>query len=185
MLVKIFWDGDATAGMGRPVAREIADILQLDVELEENPIMLTGYSRHRDQFDAGQILQRISLYKRRHGIDALILLVTGKDLYARGWDFVYGLAKAAYGAAVVSTARMEDGFYRMEEDLHALCMRTAKEGAHEICHLFGLSHCEDPTCIMFPPETRDQLDRKSTALCPVCRQRLNESIASCEADAGR
>lgn len=182
MLVKIFWDFDAAEGMGRPVAKEIAAILRIEIELEESPFMLTGYNRQRDQFDAGQILQRIHLYKRRHGICTPILLVTGKDLYARGWDFVYGLAKAMYGAAVVSTARMENRFYQREEDLHALCMRTAKEGAHEICHLFGLSHCEDPTCVMFPPETRDQLDRKFNALCPECRRRLDEAISSCRTD---
>ncbi|MDH7593351.1 MAG: archaemetzincin family Zn-dependent metalloprotease [Methanomicrobiales archaeon] len=178
MLVKIFWDVDAAEGMGRPVAKEIADILQMDIELDESPVMLTGFNRHRKQFDAGQILERIQLYKKGHRIREPVLLVTGKDLFIKGSDFVYGLAKEAFGAAVVSTARMQDEFYQRRTDLHALCMRTATEGAHEIGHLFGLSHCPDISCVMFAPENRDQLDRKSIFLCRECRSKLESAISS-------
>lgn len=178
MLVKIFWDVDAAEGMGRPVAREIADILHADIELEENPVMLTGYNRRRRQFDAGQILERIYLYKKGHRIGEPILLVTGKDLYERGADFVYGLARESFEVAVVSTARMHDEFYQRSTDLHALCMRTATEGAHEIGHLFGLPHCPDISCVMFAPENRDQLDRKSIFLCSACRRKLDSAISS-------
>jgi archaemetzincin len=37
----------------------------------------------------------------------------------------------------------------------------------------GLAHCDDPECIMFYPQTLDELDRKKKMLCPKCRESLN------------
>ena len=50
--------------------------------------------------------------------------------------------------------------------------RIAKEGAHEIGHLLGLPHCSDRECVMFKPDTLDELDRKKKVLCKICSERL-------------
>lgn len=173
MRIKIFWDSDAAWGMGVPVCRDIGRVLNLEGEIQENPLMLTGFNRHRGQFDAQKILQRLEFFRRMHGIGELILLVTGKDLYVKGADFVYGLAREDFGVAVVSTARMTNEYYGREEDLGDLRRRIVTEGAHEIGHLLGLPHCTDISCLMFPPETRDQLDRKKVHLCTGCRRMLD------------
>jgi archaemetzincin len=50
--------------------------------------------------------------------------------------------------------------------------RIVKEGAHEIGHLLGLGHCENRECVMFRPNTLDELDRKKKQLCPICYEQM-------------
>ena len=78
----------------------------------------------------------------------------------------------AVGAGVVSTARLGNAYYGKQDCDDDFIDRTAKEGAHEIGHLLGLPHCEDKECVMFRPDTLDELDRKKKALCPACRELL-------------
>ena len=40
--------------------------------------------------------------------------------------------------------------------------------AHEIGHLLGLGHCTNRECVMFKPDTLDELDRKKKQLCSSC-----------------
>jgi len=47
-----------------------------------------------------------------------------------------------------------------------------REGAHEVGHLLGLGHCDNPECIMFRPDTLDELDRKKKMFCEACREQL-------------
>jgi len=180
MRVKIFWDRDAPRGLETVVERRIRSVLGIPLEVAESCILLSGYDRGRNQYDAQQILSRIQLFKRQRGASEPILLVVPHDLTVRGQDFVFGLARESVGAAVVSTARLDNGYYGRESEDSDLAGRVAKEGAHEIGHLFGLEHCPDVECVMFPPRTLGELDRKKLTLCTVCRKkfRLSEGVDS-------
>ena len=147
-------------------------MVDMPVFVEENRLLLNGYDNDRRQYDAQAILDRLFLHKRRLHTDDPILLVVQHDLFAQESDFVFGLARATTGTAVVSALRLDNRYYgRMDSDPE-LVDRIAKESAHELGHLEGMDHCADPECIMFPPRTLDELDRKRKEFCHFCRDRL-------------
>ncbi|NLZ29289.1 MAG: archaemetzincin family Zn-dependent metalloprotease [Methanomicrobiales archaeon] len=173
MSINILWDQKKPEGIELPVARMIEMILGKDTGLIEYPFMVDGYDRARNQHDAQKILDRLQdILTRRYEISGPLLLVTPRDLYTSGCNFVFGLARPASGVAVVSTARLRNDYYGRVPDDADLIDRTAKEGAHELGHLLGLGHCENPECVMFRPRSLDELDRKRKMLCSACREML-------------
>ncbi|MDV2481800.1 archaemetzincin family Zn-dependent metalloprotease [Methanoculleus sp. Wushi-C6] len=171
MGINILWDRQAPEGLELPVARSITMILGRETRFVEYPLLIDGYDRNRNQHDAQKILDRLQdTVTRRYAISGPLLLVTSRDLYVGACDFVFGLARPASGVAVVSTARFGNEYYGRRPDDADLIDRTAKEGAHEIGHLLGLDHCDNPECVMFRPRTLDELDRKRKMLCPACTE---------------
>jgi archaemetzincin len=79
---------------------------------------------------------------------------------------------------VVSTSRLGNEYYGRPGSDDDYIDRIAKEGAHEIGHLLGLPHCDDRECVMFKPDTLDELDRKKKVLCPACRKQLDSLICA-------
>jgi archaemetzincin len=74
---------------------------------------------------------------------------------------------------VVSTARLSNEYYGRGGNDDDLIDRITKEGTHEMGHLLGLDHCHDQECIMFKPDTLDELDRKKKVLCKICSEYLS------------
>jgi archaemetzincin len=174
MHIHIFWDALSPAGLQMPVSRTISSVLGIPSTVSENHVRMMGYVMARKQIDAQALLDSVQAYKHRHGIDDPVLLVVNQDLFRNGNSFVFGLAREQVGAAVVSTARLSNEYYGRRSSDDDLIDRITKEGAHEIGHLLGLGHCDNRECVMFKPDTLDELDRKKKMLCPVCAARLDE-----------
>jgi archaemetzincin len=176
MEILIFWDAGAPPGFQLPVSRELSNIMEMDVKVQDNPLVVIGYTGSRRQTDARVVLDGIDIYKRRLLISEPVLLVISEDIFMEGTEFLFGLARPSTGSAVVSSARLDNAYYGRREDDDDLLDRMCKEGAHELGHLFGLDHCPAADCIMFNPLTLDDLDRKRRAFCHNCREKLENSV---------
>jgi archaemetzincin len=176
MHIHIFWDSLSPAGLQIPVVRNISSIIGVRATLSDNHIRMMGYVESRKQINAQVLLDGIQAYKRRHDIHDPVLLVISQDLFNLNHNFVFGLAREPVGAAVISSARLGNEYYGRETSDDDLIDRLSKEGAHELGHLFGLDHCSNPECIMFKPDTLDELDRKKKMFCDSCRIQLPSQI---------
>jgi len=174
MDVHIFWDHRAPEGLAGPTSRCIAAITNTTVKVSESPLVLNGYIGHRKQVDAGILLDNLGTFMHRQGIQDPVLLVVGQDLFAMSLDFVFGLARPQTRASVVSGIRLTNEYYGRHANDEDLIERLAKEGSHELGHIYGLSHCNNHECIMFNPHTLDELDGKKKEFCPVCSAELEK-----------
>ena len=111
--------------------------------------------------------------KHRQKITGPVLLVIGQDLFATGFDFVFGLARPQTRVSVISGVRLDNDFYNRPANDEDLIERLAKEGSHESV-IYWACHCDNHECIMFNPHTLDELDGKKKEFCPVCEAELEK-----------
>ena len=124
------------------------------------------WSRKRDwQSNAEDVLSEVMAFRVREGVD-MALGVTDDDLFVHGMNFVFGLASREAGAAVISVHRLKD------DDQSVFMGRVVKEAVHEVGHLHGLSHCDEPSCVMHFSNTLDDTEAKGTTFCPRCQNLL-------------
>jgi archaemetzincin len=173
MDILVLWDNDAPPGLQLPFTRALSSIFGLAVKVEENPIPVNGYVGSRRQVDAGQTLDSLDTYRHRAKLHSPVLLVVSRDIFCKGNEFVFGLARPDVGVAILSTFRLENEYYGLPNDDDALLDRMIKEAAHEIGHLFSLQHCPEEECIMHNPLTLEDLDRKRRHFCSACEEKVN------------
>lgn len=93
------------------------------------------------------------------------------DLYPDpNWNFVFGQASLRNRVGVFSFAR-----YTSEGDAHLTLRRSLKVMAHEIGHMYGLTHCTYFECGLNGSNYLDESDRRPIHLCPVCLRKLQWS----------
>lgn len=104
-----------------------------------------------------------------------VLVVSGQDLFIPMLSFVFGQAQLGGRVAVISVARLRQGFYGLPEDDELLVERACKEALHEVGHTFGLRHCLDEDCAMSLSTDIQQVDGKQAALCASCLKLVREA----------
>lgn len=148
--------------------KEIDDPLMqsLNVRATHSKLQLQGpayaFNKDRNQYHSNAIMRRLSplIEAGQH----MVLGVTDVDLFIPDSPFVFGEADRESKAAVVSVFRLRQG---AEQEL--LRRRLVIEAMHQVGHLVGLSFCEDSRCVMFYAQSPQEVDKKSAALCNVCR----------------
>ena len=128
----------------------------------------------RKQYDAEKVMTILSDSSEAKFIDKNIpsLMITDKDLYYGGLNFVFGLEDPAKSSAIVSISRLRPEFYDEPANVNLLKERIIKEVIHEMGHYMGLDHCHRQTCVMrFSPSISD-VDEKKKRFCDDCRIKL-------------
>ncbi len=123
-----------------------------------------AYNKDRNQYHSNAIMRRLVPLLEP---GQTILGVVDVDLFVPDSGFVFGEADRESRAAVLSISRLRQG-----ADEVLLRRRVQVEGLHQAGHLVWLSYCEDARCAMFLATTLQDVDRKQTALCHICRNEL-------------
>jgi archaemetzincin len=139
-------------------------------EGKELPEPRHAYDHARKQYQAAAFLRELRASRQRD--NEILLGVTEADLFAAGLNFIFGEADIFAGLAVVSLARLRLEFYGYEADPVLFAERASKEALHELGHVWGLDHCDDPKCVMFFSDRIDDTDSKGPGFCPRCRETL-------------
>jgi len=125
------------------------------------PISAYDWSRMRYRADAMNRWLRDRLSQALEG-GRLALGIVSADGYVEGLNFVFGLASPELKVATVYTKRLETP----DETLYRA--RLLKEAMHELGHLLGLGHCDNPACVMSFSNSIADVDRKEARFCTNC-----------------
>ncbi len=155
------------------IERDILDTIKRGIEEiygfpsrieEEFPFPHFSYNPSRKQYLSRLILESMPQPRK----DELIIGIIDADLYAPGLNFVFGEASPSSGKAVIGLRRLREEFYGRPKNRELFRERALKEAIHEIGHLIGLRHCDNPKCVMFFSNTLKDTDIKNKKPCKKC-----------------
>ncbi|MHA1616405.1 MAG: archaemetzincin family Zn-dependent metalloprotease [Candidatus Njordarchaeales archaeon] len=162
MKIKLIYHSDINGIAKETVPRTIKNTFRnVVVEEEEGLTNISfAYNNYRKQYDAEKILSKLISTE-----EPVFLAILPFDIYVLGLNFVFGVAFPGQGC-VISTFRL-----KISADKNLYINRLAKTVRHELGHVFGLRHCENP-CVMRFANSLYELDLKSSNFCPTCREKL-------------
>lgn len=105
-----------------------------------------------------------------------MVAITELDLYSPIFSCFFGEAQLNGCCALISLHRLHQEYYGLAGDDSLFLSRCEKEVIHEISHLFGLVHCTDIHCIMYPSNNIIDTDVKSNSFCPKCRVLIEQAL---------
>jgi archaemetzincin len=130
----------------------------------------------RSQVDADRLLARLEEEARARGSVPLVG-VTGRDIGLPLFTFVFGRARVGGEAALVSTARLRPEHYGLPADGGLAARRASGEILHELGHLAGRVHCDEPDCVMRFAASVEAADLRGDRFCSRCAQGLAPGLA--------
>lgn len=132
----------------------------------------------RRQYRTGDLLDALHLRLPKSAY--CLIGVTQDDLYpGPSWNFVFGEARFHDRVGVYSFARYDPAFYgeaRDERTPITILRRGLKLMAHEIGHMFAITHCVHSHCVMNGSNNLEETDRSPLHPCPLCLRKLHEIV---------
>ena len=158
------------------LALMIGETLRCEVSVESRQLSADpAYDPLRRQHHSTRLLESL---EKGWGEDAgKVLGVALQDLFIPILTFVFGEAQLGGRAAIISIARLRQGFYGLPDDPALLYHRAEKEALHELGHTLGLVHCPDYGCVMRFSNSVEEVDLKGERFCTSCAARVEEAYA--------
>lgn len=159
-------------GLPELIAKEVEREYSIPVKINEGYLDLSEfYDPARRQYNGTNLLEQIN-----QGFASENNKVVGLfnvDLFIPILTYIFGQAYLNGHAAIVSIYRLTNERYGLKPDAKILSERFIKEVIHEIGHMYGLIHCNDPVCVMRSGTYVEDIDQKSKHLCNKCRLLIN------------
>jgi len=143
------------------------------INIWKNQPPLSLYDWQRMQYRADNMALWLSklYFKLIEPLRTLVLGIVNSDGFVPGLNFVFGIALPSKSAGLVFTKRLSS------KNLNLYRERLLKESLHELGHLFGLSHCQNPYCVMSFSNSLSDVDRKKAEFCEQCSKVLKNTIS--------
>jgi len=135
------------------------------------PLPRLALDSSRNQYHASLLLDQLKQLDTPH---QQVLAMVDADLFIPKRDFIFGKSDMVLGIAVFSVTRFRQKYYGLIPDKERFYGRVITEAVHEMGHLFGLYHCTDAYCVMFPSTSLVEADMRNPNFCPRCRKQLGQ-----------
>ncbi len=147
--------------------------LPVDV-MEAVQLPQEAYMAAREQYNVMKLLKWIVNEHVGHSLK--ILGITAVDITNPILTHVFGEAYMDGQAAIMSYARLRQGFGNEPVAREKLLDRAVKVAVHEIGHTFNIPHCHNDRCVMKGSYNVKELDGKLNYLCDYCGMFLADSL---------
>ena len=132
-----------------------------------------AFDKIRKQYDAKKVLNDVCQISFLNSEKMLGIL--DRDLFAEGYNFIFGQAESPGRCCSVSTFRLDPRNVNKKFNSDLFYERVLKEAIHELGHNFGLSHCPGKSCPMYFSNNLTDTDFKGMRLCVKCEKLLEMS----------